>query len=88
MFWGLNADVLVPMHYESWDHVTQNGEGLFKEFEAEGVLDKVRWLKPGKAVEINSAVWDCNHISGRLKLATRENVKYSWKVYLNLGCVD
>jgi L-ascorbate metabolism protein UlaG (beta-lactamase superfamily) len=49
----LKADVLVPMHYEAWDHFTQNGEGLFKEFEAEGVLDKVRWLKPGKAVEIN-----------------------------------
>ncbi|KAH6855953.1 beta-lactamase superfamily domain-containing protein [Chaetomium sp. MPI-CAGE-AT-0009] len=53
LFRDLKADVLVPMHYESWDHFTQNGEGLLKEFEAEGVLDKVRWLKPGKAVEIN-----------------------------------
>ncbi|KAK3294194.1 beta-lactamase superfamily domain-containing protein [Chaetomium fimeti] len=53
LFRDLKADVLVPMHYESWDHFTQNGEGLFKEFEAEGVLDSVRWLKPGKAVEIN-----------------------------------
>ncbi|KAH6632436.1 hypothetical protein F5144DRAFT_621234 [Chaetomium tenue] len=44
LFRDLKADALVPMHYESWDHFTQNGEGVFKEFEAEG---------PGKAVEIN-----------------------------------
>lgn len=41
------------MHYESWDHFTQQEEELSKEFEDEGILSKVRWLKPGKAVEIN-----------------------------------
>jgi L-ascorbate metabolism protein UlaG (beta-lactamase superfamily) len=49
----LKADVLVPMHYESWDHFKQGGNELAQEFEEEGVLEKVRWLNPGKAVEIN-----------------------------------
>ncbi|KAI4606414.1 hypothetical protein J4E80_010166 [Alternaria sp. BMP 0032] len=49
----LKADVLVPMHYESWDHFKQGGDGLAREFEEEGVWERVRWLRPGEAVEIN-----------------------------------
>ncbi|CAN9268367.1 unnamed protein product [Alternaria alternata] len=49
----LKADVLVPMHYESWDHFKQGGNELAQEFKEEGVLEKVRWLNSGKAVEIN-----------------------------------
>ena len=53
LFRDIKADVLVPMHFESWDHFTQHQEELSKEFEDEGILPKVRWLKPGKAVQIN-----------------------------------
>jgi L-ascorbate metabolism protein UlaG (beta-lactamase superfamily) len=53
LFREIRADVLVPMHYESWDHFTQHQEELEQEFEDEGVLSNVRWLKPGKAVVIN-----------------------------------
>ncbi|PQE27872.1 Zn-dependent hydrolases of the beta-lactamase fold protein [Rutstroemia sp. NJR-2017a BBW] len=53
LFRDIKADVLVPMHYESWDHFTQDGEALAEEFKAEGMHEKVRWLKPGVAVEIN-----------------------------------
>ncbi|EWY84350.1 hypothetical protein FOYG_14102 [Fusarium oxysporum NRRL 32931] len=53
LFREIKADVLVPMHYESWDHFTQHEEELKKEFEEEGILSKVGWLKPGQAVEIN-----------------------------------
>ncbi|KAM0185777.1 hypothetical protein ACHAPI_012016 [Fusarium lateritium] len=53
LFRDIKADVLVPMHYESWDHFTQHEEELKREFEDEGVLSNVRWLKPGHAVEIN-----------------------------------
>ncbi|KAF4964022.1 hypothetical protein FSARC_8020 [Fusarium sarcochroum] len=53
LFRDIKADLLVPMHYESWDHFTQHEDELKKEFEEEGVLSKVRWLKPGRAVEIN-----------------------------------
>lgn len=48
----LNADHLVPIHFESWHHFTQHGEDLEKVFEAEGILDRVCWLKPGEARRI------------------------------------
>ena len=53
LFRDIKADVLVPMHFESWDHFTQHKKELSKEFEDEGILSKVRWLEPGKAVVIN-----------------------------------
>lgn len=53
LFRDIKADVLVPMHFESWDHFTQHEKELVKDFEDEGILSKVRWLKPAKAVVIN-----------------------------------
>ncbi|KAF5008232.1 hypothetical protein FDECE_5468 [Fusarium decemcellulare] len=52
LFRDIKADWIIPMHYEAWDHFTQNGEALFKEFKDEGVLNKVKWLVPGKPVEV------------------------------------
>ncbi len=52
LFRELKADVLVPMHYESWAHFTENKEELTKAFEAGGVSDKVIWLEPGKETKI------------------------------------
>lgn len=52
LFRDIKADVLVPMHFESWDHFTQDRDELAREFEDEGVLSKVRWLEPGKAMVI------------------------------------
>lgn len=52
LFRDIKADVLVPMHFESWDHFTLYKEELAKEFEDEGILSKVRWLQPGQAVDI------------------------------------
>ncbi|KAJ4359620.1 uncharacterized protein N0V89_000175 [Didymosphaeria variabile] len=48
----IKADVIVPMHYESWGHFTQFGDELRQAFEAEGVSDKVCWLKLGKEVQV------------------------------------
>jgi L-ascorbate metabolism protein UlaG (beta-lactamase superfamily) len=48
----LKADVLVPMHYESWGHFTQNGEALAKAFKEEGINDKICWLIPGVAKKV------------------------------------
>ncbi|KAJ4338360.1 hypothetical protein N0V95_008077 [Ascochyta clinopodiicola] len=53
LFRDIKADLLVPMHFESWDHFTQHKKELAKDFEDEGVLSKVRWLEPGKATVIN-----------------------------------
>lgn len=52
LFRELRADVLVPMHYESWGHFTQNGEDLAKVFKEEGIDDKICWLTPGEAKKV------------------------------------
>ncbi|KAK3694116.1 beta-lactamase superfamily domain-containing protein [Podospora appendiculata] len=47
LFRDIGADVLVPMHYESWEHFSEKGEELARVFETEGVKDRVCWLTPG-----------------------------------------
>ncbi|KAI9272972.1 beta-lactamase superfamily domain-containing protein [Phascolomyces articulosus] len=44
----LGADILVPIHFESWLHFTEYHEELRKVFEDEGINDKVCWLIPGQ----------------------------------------
>jgi L-ascorbate metabolism protein UlaG (beta-lactamase superfamily) len=52
MLRSLKADVLVPMHYESWGHFTQGGNELAKVF-AEGMIeDQVCWLVPGTSKKV------------------------------------
>lgn len=43
----IGADIMVPMHYETWGHFTENGAELAKVLEKEGIQDKVCWLTPG-----------------------------------------
>ncbi|CAG8138895.1 unnamed protein product [Penicillium nalgiovense] len=52
LFRTIKADYLVPMHYESWGHFTQFGKDLVEVFEEESIMDKVRWLSPGKSVKV------------------------------------
>ncbi|KAL4928877.1 MBL fold metallo-hydrolase [Aspergillus undulatus] len=52
LFRDLKADVLVPMHYESWGHFTQFGAELREVFEEEGFSDRVCWLKGGEKVTV------------------------------------
>lgn len=47
LFREIRAEVLVPMHFESWGHFTQFGGELKEEFEKEGVEEIVCWLEPG-----------------------------------------
>ncbi|KAK6835076.1 N-acyl-phosphatidylethanolamine-hydrolyzing phospholipase D [Apiospora arundinis] len=47
LFREIGADVLVPMHFESWDHFTEGRDGLEEAFRGEGVLEKVVWLELG-----------------------------------------
>ncbi|KAK8156108.1 hypothetical protein IWX90DRAFT_486896 [Phyllosticta citrichinensis] len=48
----IGADVLVPMHFAEWGHFKQHGKELREAFEAEGIMDKVRWLTRGRPVRI------------------------------------
>ncbi|KXX76125.1 N-acyl-phosphatidylethanolamine-hydrolyzing phospholipase D, mitochondrial [Madurella mycetomatis] len=47
LFKEIGADLLVPMHFESWGHFAEKREDLEKALEKEGVMDKVLWLEPG-----------------------------------------
>lgn len=46
----LEADVLVPMYFESWMHFTQDGKALEEIFTSGGLANKVKWLSSGKEV--------------------------------------
>ncbi|EWG53505.1 hypothetical protein FVEG_11923 [Fusarium verticillioides 7600] len=48
----LEADVLVPMHFESWTHFTQDGKALEEMFTSGGLGNKVIWLSSGKEVNV------------------------------------
>ncbi|KAH7394682.1 hypothetical protein BKA66DRAFT_409985 [Pyrenochaeta sp. MPI-SDFR-AT-0127] len=52
LFRDIEADILVPMHFESWKHFTEGGEELRSAFEKARILDQVRWLEPGIAQKI------------------------------------
>ncbi|OCK73909.1 putative Zn-dependent hydrolases of the beta-lactamase protein [Lepidopterella palustris CBS 459.81] len=52
LFRDIGADVLVPMHYESWRHFRENGTELRQAFEEENIMDKVCWLTPGETRQI------------------------------------
>ncbi|KAJ4308073.1 hypothetical protein N0V84_012318 [Fusarium piperis] len=53
LFREIEADVLVPMHYESWGHFTENGDKLSEVFEKEGISEFVSWLEPGVQKKIS-----------------------------------
>lgn len=46
------ADVMVPIHFESWEHFTEHQAELLDVFEKEGISEKVQWLTPGVAKQI------------------------------------
>lgn len=48
----LEADILVPMHFESWTHFTQDDKALEEIFTSGGLANKVKWLSPGKEVNV------------------------------------
>ncbi|KAK0660841.1 beta-lactamase superfamily domain-containing protein [Cercophora samala] len=52
LFRELEADVLVPMHFESWNHFKEQREELKQAFKAEGMDKEVLWLEPGKKTRV------------------------------------
>ncbi|KAF4227990.1 hypothetical protein CNMCM6457_007049 [Aspergillus fumigatiaffinis] len=43
----IGADVMIPIHFESWAHFTEDREDLVKVFSEEGFMEKVVWTIPG-----------------------------------------
>lgn len=52
LFREIKADVLIPMHYESWGHFTQFGAELRQVFQEEAIIDKICWLKGGEKISV------------------------------------
>ncbi|KAK6079465.1 Zn-dependent hydrolase of the beta-lactamase [Seiridium cupressi] len=52
LFRDLGADILIPMHFESWDHFTEGKGDLVEVFRDEGISDYVHWLTPGVATKV------------------------------------
>lgn len=50
----MNAGIVVPIHYSGWTHFRERTERMRKELEQSSIADRVRWLEPGVATEINS----------------------------------
>ncbi|KAK5992300.1 UPF0173 metal-dependent hydrolase -like protein [Cladobotryum mycophilum] len=48
----INADLMIPMHFEGWGHFTEGRDALKKVFGKEDINDKVRWLAPGERQQI------------------------------------
>lgn len=44
----IGAEMVVPMHFESWAHFTEGKAELERVFKEEGVEERVRWLVPGE----------------------------------------
>lgn len=43
---------IVPLHYEGWAHFSEGREVIARTFAEAGLSDRLRWLEPGRAVEI------------------------------------
>ncbi|KAK3498669.1 beta-lactamase superfamily domain-containing protein [Neurospora crassa] len=48
----IGADVIVPLHFESWSHFAESGTQLAHDFAKAGVEDRVLWLKRGVETKI------------------------------------
>ncbi|KAL7765776.1 hypothetical protein ACKLNR_003692 [Fusarium oxysporum f. sp. zingiberi] len=48
----LGADIIFPMHFESWTHFTQDRKALEEAFTSGGLEDKIKWLSSGKEVNV------------------------------------
>ena len=48
----IEPDIVVPLHFEGWDHFAQGREEVLEVFKREGIESKVQWLPRGVATNI------------------------------------
>jgi hypothetical protein len=44
--------VIVPLHFEGWQHFTESRADIERTFAAAGLSARLRWLTPGAAVSL------------------------------------
>lgn len=49
---GFPDAVIVPVHFEGWQHFSESRREIQAAFDAAGLSHRLRWLEPGKAEEI------------------------------------
>ena len=49
------AAVIVPLHYEGWEHFSEGRPELERAFDAAGIASRLVWLRPGEASELGCA---------------------------------
>jgi L-ascorbate metabolism protein UlaG (beta-lactamase superfamily) len=50
---ALNASYVVPVHYDGWTHFSQGKEEVSEAFDAAGLTEKLKWLRPGHRTELH-----------------------------------
>jgi len=53
---AMPSALIVPLHFEGWEHFSESREDVDRAFTAAGLSDRLRWPKPGKAVRVGG---DC-----------------------------
>jgi L-ascorbate metabolism protein UlaG (beta-lactamase superfamily) len=48
----IDAETVVPIHYEGWTHFKQGRAAVEDEFGRAGIAGRVRWLQPGQPMEL------------------------------------
>jgi L-ascorbate metabolism protein UlaG (beta-lactamase superfamily) len=49
---ALASAVIVPLHYEGWAHFSEGRKDIAQAFGDAGLTDRLRWLEPGRAVQV------------------------------------
>jgi len=44
--------LIVPLHFEGWQHFSESRADVERAFAAAGVSDRLRWPEPGRAIEL------------------------------------
>lgn len=44
---SLAADIVVPIHFASWEHFTETEDEIVASFAGAGLTDRLKWLTPG-----------------------------------------
>ncbi|MBC7763032.1 MAG: MBL fold metallo-hydrolase [Candidatus Saccharibacteria bacterium] len=44
---SLAADIVVPIHFSSWEHFTETEDEIAASFDGAGLTDRLKWLTPG-----------------------------------------
>ncbi len=52
---AMPSATIVPVHYEGWAHFSEGRAEIERVFAAEGLSDRLCWLRPGHATEIRGA---------------------------------